>query len=67
MMGRPVNRQKGFFVDAIKDVLTEATDGADKKLAGAKVSQADASTLILELPSTLGPGPRYSITIRENL
>jgi hypothetical protein len=61
-MGRPVNRQKEYFVDAVREILTGA-----KKLAGAEVTQEDPSTLVVEMPSTLGPGPRYSITIREKL
>lgn len=66
-MGRPVNRQKAYVVDAVRDVLQEAMDGADRKFTGATIRKEDQSTLILELPSPLGPGPRYSITIRENL
>ena len=59
-MSRGVSPQKAFVMERLREVLSESD-----RLEGMQVRAADRNTLVLSVPSTVGPAAEYSITVRE--
>lgn len=59
-MSRGISPQKVFLMGRLEERLT-----TDEELDGAIIRKADRNTIVITLPTTVGPDARFSLTLRE--